>query len=1116
MYFILYLILSSFYVSAGQAMPLSSDGFDMAFDAQSMSLDRNQQIETLDGDVVAISSSVMIAADKLEINRLTRKLKANGKVVFIAADEIFTADSLDLDLDQETFVLTNAMVSIGDPVSRAEVLRKILGFNPSEEEFRAALSRRFNELGVKKSSLVREYRDLSLKDDALEAPLSSSAVLFSPRPSQCTLAELSPEQRLFGKDSKEEVIFRYMNILEQEESMRRQPTQFLAGLPASVRESYERRREFWEKSRNGVLQQVPPQPTMFFVMTGDKISKVDSINLEFERAFFTPCHCAADEIPAWGFRAETIKAQEGGYASLRYAILEIKGVPVIYFPMLKLPLKSIRQPGFLMPSLTYTPDNGNIFSQSIYFTPSESHDITTSFDVMEKRGIRYGFEQRIKTDEYSGWQVSGEALRDQTWISQRYFREKLSNAYVQGLNEVRAHPERAPASGAALPGDSNTQVPEYQTLAFWQGNFPQCLAEDTYEDCVRRQIRGQLLSPENDWRGKMQWEGLSILQPRVIFISQGTLMSDHRYPEDLYIPNMNDIGVLGINANLYTGANARIHGDWSDFYVGAGSSVSDQFLGLNTFEGFQLPAYYKIQSRLFELTPENSPIRFYGGNSWEQKMIRRLRPAFSQRPLDDRVGYVDLSDANWSRYYAGIVSPLSAQSVIQSDFFADWQMRFIDTDPVAITAEPTYHFEPQEAWKQRHSTIESGRYGLHFSLPIDGVMPLSYAKNSDDPWPQDEYKAYLEHWMTFDLTVSMRPYVKRVGPYGSMSPQFVYSDQSGTWKPTNPGFFLTYFDSDRPSPNPSESVQPEIMDRHQIVAFSMGHDWFYSERTWQKKLRAAEIDPDADPDDESIAVENTEPQPVTPYEKARAALEETLNMPLVGDDEDRPLWFASNYQLVERGRTAPVHFDTGIGYDFIKAEARVKDLRAQSALPPNQKGTIYPAEPWSSIVSNLRVTAEGTTLGVNSSYHLYSDMFTRLNFSLTPPLILGLGINLNYLIEQAISRDPVTYNYVSNITRTETVNLSRAITSAISATGMYGQRFNAQTPNAQPMQQMAGVTLAYMPPSLCWGLKGGWQRAFTDLNWSGQYLVSLVVTFYNQQREFGNFAARFNQPQPPG
>src|SRR5690606_11870078 len=140
-------------------------------------------------------------------------------------------------------------------------------------------------------------------------------------------------------------------------------------------------------------------------------------------ALFTPCRCEPDESPALAFRADQVDAQVGGYADLHHPVLEIKGIPVLYMPYLKLPLKDRRQSGFLLPTVGYERRSGNTFTQPVYFALGPAADATFTTDVFENRGTRLGLEYRIQQREFSGWDLRVEGIRDRLWMRDRALRE---------------------------------------------------------------------------------------------------------------------------------------------------------------------------------------------------------------------------------------------------------------------------------------------------------------------------------------------------------------------------------------------------------------------------------------------------------------------------------------------------------------------------------------------------------------------------------------------------------------------------------------------------------------------------------------------------------------------
>src|SRR5690606_13254030 len=138
-----------------------------------------------------------------------------------------------------------------------------------------------------------------------------------------------------------------------------------------------------------------------------------------------PCKCEDDEKPAWGFQTDEATAQVGGYANLYHPVLMIKGIPVLYLPYLKIPIKSTRQSGFLLPTIGYESRSGNIISQPIYFALSDSSDATLTTYVSERRGTRLGLEYRFQQSEWSGWEILVEGMRDRLWMQERSRRSHM-------------------------------------------------------------------------------------------------------------------------------------------------------------------------------------------------------------------------------------------------------------------------------------------------------------------------------------------------------------------------------------------------------------------------------------------------------------------------------------------------------------------------------------------------------------------------------------------------------------------------------------------------------------------------------------------------------------------
>ena len=98
--------------------------------------------------------------------------------------------------------------------------------------------------------------------------------------------------------------------------------------------------------------------------------------------------------------------QKTGFATLKNARLDIKQVPVFYFPYAKFPISDQRSSGLLFPSITFDRDNGLDLSQPIYWNLAPNYDATLSPRFIEKRGT--GLEAIFRhLSSWSTTQIAG-------------------------------------------------------------------------------------------------------------------------------------------------------------------------------------------------------------------------------------------------------------------------------------------------------------------------------------------------------------------------------------------------------------------------------------------------------------------------------------------------------------------------------------------------------------------------------------------------------------------------------------------------------------------------------------------------------------------------------------
>lgn len=170
------------------------------------------------------------------------------------------------------------------------------------------------------------------------------------------------------------------------------------------------------------------------------IRRGGSVN-EMRRAFYTVCEaCEADgrrERPTWRLRARRV-TQDTNAQMLYYrdAVLEIKGVPVLYAPFFAhADPSSERRSGFLLPYFGESSRTGSYYEQPYYWAISDSQDMTVSPRFMTDASPLVVFEHRKKF--FSGGTVfEGSITNEQEFDDTgSKFGERLWRGHIFGDGE---------------------------------------------------------------------------------------------------------------------------------------------------------------------------------------------------------------------------------------------------------------------------------------------------------------------------------------------------------------------------------------------------------------------------------------------------------------------------------------------------------------------------------------------------------------------------------------------------------------------------------------------------------------------------------------------------------
>ncbi|MBZ5556128.1 MAG: hypothetical protein LAO77_02515 [Acidobacteriia bacterium] len=136
---------------------------------------------------------------------------------------------------------------------------------------------------------------------------------------------------------------------------------------------------------------VPGQETSV-IFFGEKIEKVGRKEYKITNGGFSTC---TQPTPRWDLHAGTVVLKVGDYTVLKQAVLTVKGVPMLYLPIMAYPTKKEdRATGFLIPAYGVTSLRGQSIHDAFFWAIDRSQDATIMHDWFSKVGQGVGGEYR--------------------------------------------------------------------------------------------------------------------------------------------------------------------------------------------------------------------------------------------------------------------------------------------------------------------------------------------------------------------------------------------------------------------------------------------------------------------------------------------------------------------------------------------------------------------------------------------------------------------------------------------------------------------------------------------------------------------------------------------------
>ncbi len=196
-----------------------------------------------------------------------------------------------------------------------------------------------------------------------------------------------------------------------------------------------------------------------YTITGRSLTKNGPDTYSLYDGSFTTCDCPPSHTLPWQIVAHSSQVTFGGYARIEKASFHLLEKPVLWMPVIYLPVKLHRESGFLLPRIGHSGRNGFELSLPLYWAPRASTDATLTFQGLTKRGFKPEVQFRYVPNTRTSGEIDAQGLYDLREDSFRYgikathlqhmspfFYNKLNlrlvsdNAYLVDFPEEIGHP----------------------------------------------------------------------------------------------------------------------------------------------------------------------------------------------------------------------------------------------------------------------------------------------------------------------------------------------------------------------------------------------------------------------------------------------------------------------------------------------------------------------------------------------------------------------------------------------------------------------------------------------------------------------------------------------------
>jgi LPS-assembly protein len=175
--------------------------------------------------------------------------------------------------------------------------------------------------------------------------------------------------------------------------------------------------------------------TSDFSIVASELKKIGDDLYYAKEAEFTTCK---DCVESWTIYGNEIYLELNQYVRIHHALTRIKGVSVLYFPYIALPIKNKRESGLLFPMLSSRLNEGMIYQQPIFWAIDDSKDLTLSPSFFGRRGLGMDAEYRQVFGENQWMNINTRLVNDAIYEPGKLSNSNSDNRYFRSFYDLEA------------------------------------------------------------------------------------------------------------------------------------------------------------------------------------------------------------------------------------------------------------------------------------------------------------------------------------------------------------------------------------------------------------------------------------------------------------------------------------------------------------------------------------------------------------------------------------------------------------------------------------------------------------------------------------------------------